>query len=346
MDPAGVYKTTYEQDFAIVRTYPQWGWLVAALVFLFVCPLFMPNHMLGLMTQLGCMIIATLGLQILTGCAGQISVGQAAFFGAGAYTAAILMTHFSWIPFWLAFICAGIMAGLVGVVAGAPSLRIKGFYLVMGTLAGHVIIVYVLMRWRSLTGGPLGYDFPTATLFGMPLDTELRQFYMVMIFMVLATFAAKNITRTRMGRAFVAVRDNDLAANIMGINEWMVKFKAFFVGCFFAGLGGALWGHWAGNITPGLFPLMNGIWFLGYIIIGGMGSIPGCYFGVIMVMVLKEALARVLPGLDPSLAGSVGPITDIFFGLVIVLMLIYEPRGLAHRWELFKSWYRIWPLAY
>jgi branched-chain amino acid transport system permease protein len=345
MDPAGVYKTTYEQDFAVVRTYPQWWLLVTALVFLFICPLFMPKNILDLMTQMGCVIIATLGMQILMGYAGQISIGHAAFFGTGAYTAAILMAQLNF-PFWLAFICAGIMAGLVGVVAGAPSLRVKGFYLVMGTLAGHVIIIYTIMRWRSLTGGQLGYKFPTAELFGMPLNTGTRHFFLVMVFMVLATIAAKNITRTRMGRAFVAVRDNDLSANVMGINVWLVKLIAFFVGCFFAGVGGALWGHWAGNIEPGLFPLMNSIWFLGYIIIGGLGSIPGCYFGVIVVMALKEALARVLPALDPSLAIAVGPVTDIFFGVVIVIMLIYEPRGLAHRWETFKSWYRIWPLAY
>lgn len=345
MDPAGVYKENYEQDMAVVRTRPQWGILIAAVVLLFCCPLFLPDHHLGLLTQMGCVIIATFGIQILTGYAGQVSVGHAAFFATGAYSGAILMAQLQF-PFLLALICAGLITGLVGVLAGAPSLRVKGFYLVMGTLAGHYIIHYIILRWRSLTGGSLGYQFPAADFFGFVINTEVRHFYLVMIILLLSTIAAKNIVRTRMGRAFVAVRDNDLAANVMGINVWLTKFQAFFAGCFFAGLGGALWGHWAGSITPGLFPLMNGIWYLGYIIIGGLGSITGCFFGVIGVMALKEILARVLPAVDPSLAGFVAPATDVFFGLVIVFMLIYEPRGLAHRWEKFKSWYRIWPLAY
>ncbi|MBU2549356.1 MAG: branched-chain amino acid ABC transporter permease [Proteobacteria bacterium] len=345
MDPAGVYKSTYEQDMAVVRTFPQWGVLIAAVILLFCSPLLLPNYLLGLMTQMGCVIIAAFGIQILTGYAGQVSVGHAAFFATGAYSGAILMAQLHF-PFLLALVSAGFIAGLVGVIAGAPSLRVKGFYLVMGTLAGHYIIHYVILRWRSLTGGSLGYQFPAASFFGLSINTEVRHFYLVMIVLLIATVAAKNIVRTRMGRAFVAVRDNDLAANVMGINVWLVKFQAFFVGCFFAGVGGALWAHWAGSITPGLFPLMNGIWYLGYIIIGGLGSIVGCFFGVITVMGLMEVLSRVLPAVDPSLTGFVAAGTDVFFGLVIVLMLIFEPRGLAHRWEIFKSWYRIWPLAY
>jgi branched-chain amino acid transport system permease protein len=345
MDPGGVYKTTYEQDFGVIRTWLQWGWLIAALLFLALSPLFLPGHILGLMTQMGCMIVATLGIQILTGYAGQISIGHAAFLCAGAYTAAILMSSLH-LPFMLALIGAGLGAGLIGVLVGAPGLRIKGFYLVMATLAGHFIIIYTAMRWKSLTGGAVGMDFPTAEILGLSFNTEARQFYLVMVVLIMATFAALNIARTRLGRAFVAVRDNDLSANVMGINVWLVKFQAFFIGCFFAGIGGALWAHWATYFTPEMFTLMQSIWFLGYIIIGGLSSIVGCFFGVILVMGLKELLARVVPALDPDLALTVGPATDIFFGLIIILMLIYEPRGLAHRWEKFKTWYRSWPLAY
>jgi branched-chain amino acid transport system permease protein len=345
MDPAGIYKTTYGQDMAFVRTRTQFGLLTAGLILLFSCPLFLSSSYLGILNQMGCVIIATLGIQILTGYTGLFSIGHAAYFATGAYTAAILMAHFH-VPFWIAFIAAGIAAGLVGVVTGAPCLRVKGFYLIMATLAAHFIIIYILNHWASLTGGSEGYKFPDAQLFGLTFNTEGRIFYLVMTTLVIATFAAKNLVRTRMGRAFVAVRDNDIAADILGINVWLVKLKAFFIGCFFAGIAGALWGHWAGRVNPELFPLMDAIWYLGYIIIGGMGSIPGCFFGVITVLGLKELTSRVLPFVDPGLVNIVAPATDILFGLIIILMLIFEPRGLAHRWEILKTWYRNWPLAY
>jgi branched-chain amino acid transport system permease protein len=297
------------------------------------------------MTQIGCVIIATLGIQILTGYAGQVSIGHAAFFATGAYTSAILMKVWA-LPFWLAFICGGLTAGIIGVVAGASSLRVKGFYLVMSTLATHFIIIYTILRWRTLTGGPIGLKFPKANLLGIEINSEMGIFYIAMVTLVIATVAVKNIVKTRLGRAFVAVRDNEIAANVMGINVWIVKLKAFFIGCFFAGLGGSIWGYWIGYLTPDLFTLMDAIWYMGYIIIGGLGSIAGCFFGVIVIMVLKELLSRILPILDPNLAWIVGPTTDIIFGLLIIFMLIYAPRGIAQRWEIFKSWYRIWPLAY
>ncbi|MFC1822373.1 branched-chain amino acid ABC transporter permease [Thermodesulfobacteriota bacterium] len=330
---------------AVLRTHTQWGILCTTLIVLFCLPLILSAAYLGIINQMGCLIIATLGMQILTGYTGQISLGHAAFFAIGAYTSAILMAEFH-IPFFIAFIAAGIAAGLIGVVAGAPGLRVKGFYLVMATFAVHFIVIYTLNHWTSLTGGSEGYKFPHAQIFSLAFNNENRMFYLVMISLVLSTYAAINILRTRLGRAFVAVRDNDLASNVLGVNVWLVKLKAFFVGCFFAGLGGALWGHWAGYITPELFTLMDAIWYLGYIIIGGLGSIPGAYFGVVTVLGLKEIIARALPLLDPSLVNIVAPFTDILFGLVLILMLIFEPRGFVHRWETFKSWYRIWPFAY
>ena len=248
-DPAGVYKTTYQKDFAVLRTKTHWGILLASLFLLFISPTFLPTSILVLMTSMGCIIIATLGIQILNGYAGQVSIGHGAFFATGAYAAAILMVklHF---PFFLAVLSAGIIAGVVGLVVGTPGLRLKGFYIAMSTLAGHAIIIYVIIRWRSLTGGNFGHDFPAGSFLGYSLANERNQFLFVMAVLVLSTYAATNIMRTMTGRAFIAVRDNDLAANVMGINVWVVKLKAFFIGCFFAGIGGALWGHWAGH-SPG-----------------------------------------------------------------------------------------------
>ena len=164
MDPAGIYKTTYEQDMAVFRTPLQWGILLAAILLVFLLPLFVSSSFLGLIAQMGCVIIAALGIQILTGYAGQVSIGHAAFFATGAYTAAILM-KLGGVPFWIAFIGGGLVSGIIGVIAGAPSMRVKGFYLVMSTLATHYIIIYIILRWRSLTGGPIGYKVPNASFF-------------------------------------------------------------------------------------------------------------------------------------------------------------------------------------
>lgn len=342
MKPAGTYNTTYAQDMAIIRTRLQWIITIGACLLLFSCPLFLPNATLSLMSQMACIIIAALGIQILTGYAGQVSVGHSAFIAIGAYSTAILLE--SGVPLLFSIICAVLITGIVGLVVGAPSSRIKGFYMVMATLAAHYIIIYVISHWSDVTGGYMGISVPPTEIFGISLKSPVALFYFIMIFLILATYLAKNITRTKMGRAFVAVRDNDLAASVMGINVSWTKLMAFFAGCCFAGLGGSLWALWAGTLIPSVFTLMDGIWYLGYIIIGGIGSITGCYFGVITVVGLKELLSRLLPVMGGQYAAILGPVTDGFFGVVIVLMLIFEPRGLAHRWEMFKAYYRLWPL--
>jgi branched-chain amino acid transport system permease protein len=289
-----------------------------------------------------CVIISTLGIQILTGCAGQISVGQAAMYGVGAYSSAILVGDYGF-PFLVSVILSGIVAAAVGALFGVPSLRLKGFYLVMATLAGHHIIIYVVSH-APFTGGMVGHKVPYPSIGPLIFDNGSKLFWLNFSFLLLMTFFAKNITRGRWGRAFIAVRDNDLAASVMGINVFQTKILAFAVGCFFGGVAGALSAHFVGMIHPTQFPLIDGIWYLGYIIVGGLGSITGCYFGVIFFTALREVIAR-LP-LSMAVAHYTQPMTDVAFGLVVILALIFDPRGLYHRWELFKAYYRIWPLAY
>jgi len=342
MDPAGIYRTSYIDDISIIRTKIQWAILIVAVALTVLSPFFLPNSLISVMTLTCCVLISTLGIQILTGFAGQVSVGQAAFFGVGAYTSAILVNDFN-VPFIASVFLSGLSAAAIGSIFGIPSLRLKGFYLVMATLAGHAIIIY-LVSHVNFTGGMIGHKAAYPSIGPFLFDTGQSIFWLYFGFLIFMTVLAKNITRGKWGRAFVAVRDNDLAANIMGISVFHTKILAFAVGCFFAGVGGALSAHYTGFIHPTQFPMLDGIWYLGYIIVGGLGSITGCYFGVIFFVTIKEVIMA-LP-VPMELAQVIMPMTDVAFGIIIVLVLIFDPRGLYHRWELFKGYYRIWPLAY
>ena len=342
MDPAGIYRTSYEQDMSIIRTKTQWVFFLGGIAAMIGAPFYLSTNIIVVMSFASTLIIATLGLQILTGYAGQISVGHAAIFGVGAYASAIFVNDLH-MPFLLSVLLSGIVAASIGSVFGIPSLRLKGFYLVMATLASHSIIIYA-MGHLDFTGGQIGHEAAYPTIGPIEFNSPVRLFWLNIVFLIFFTWIAKNITRGRWGRAFIAVRDNDLAANVMGINLWQTKILAFTVGCFFAGIGGALYGHLVGFIHPSQFHLMDGIWYLGYIIVGGLGSITGCYFGVIIITVIKEIMIRLPVTIEMS--QYILPLTDVAFGTLLILILIFDPRGLYHRWELFKNYYRIWPLAY
>jgi branched-chain amino acid transport system permease protein len=192
---------------------------------------------------------------------------------------------------------------------------------------------------------------PYASIGGLVFRSEASQFYLIMIIAALCTFFAKNLARTKVGRAFVAIRDNDLAAEVMGVNLFYYKMLAFFIGCFFAGIAGALLAHWTGSLNTEQFSLTESILYIGMIIIGGLGTTIGPILGVIFIRVLQQLLTmEFAPFLEKSFtmlpAGFASGITPMLFGLVIVLFLILEPRGIAHRWALFKAAYRLWPFSY
>ena len=191
---------------------------------------------------------------------------------------------------------------------------------------------------------------PSPELGSLVFDSERSYYYLVMFFAALATFLAKNLARTRTGRAFVAIRDNDLAAEVMGMDLFRYKLLAFFIASCFAGLGGSLWAHYTGHITPEEFTLTGSIWFLGMIIIGGLGSTMGTIFGVCAIKLLEEGtsyLSSVLANAWPTLgANFISAIGAMSFAGILIIFLIFEPRGLDHRWQLVKSYYRHWPFSY
>lgn len=344
----GKYCVSYEKDMAVIQTKVHLGMLIAFLAWLFTFPLYASTYLLSILIAMGIILISVQGLNLLTGYCGQISIGQAGFMAVGAYTSAILCSRLD-LSFWAALPLGGLSAGIVGLIFGAPSVRVKGFYLAMATLASHFIIIYIIMHLVSLTGGSKGMEAPSPKIGSLVFAGDKEYFYLVMVMVVVMTFITKNLVRSKVGRAFIAIRDNDLAAEVMGINIFHYKLLAFFIGCFYAGIAGSLYAHYVTFITSDHFLFMDSIWQLGMIIVGGMGSIMGSIFGTIFIQALREstlALGPILSKYPIFYGGGFGPLGSMIFGVIVIVFLIFEPRGINHRWEFFKSYFRRWPFAY
>jgi len=347
--PCGVRNYTYAMDMAILRTKTHWALFIGFMVLLFAAPLYFSNYWLGVANLIGITLIAALGLNILIGYCGQLSIGHAGFIAVGAYTTAILTNRLE-LPFLVGLIGAGLVAGIIGIIFGLPSIRVKGFYLAITTIAAQFIIIWVINHW-SVTGGFTGIEVPYASIGGLVFKSEMSQFYLIITIAVIGTFIARNLARTKVARAFIAIRDNDLAAEVMGVNLLYYKLLAFFIGCFYAGIAGALLGHWIGFLNAEQFSLTESILYVGMIIIGGLGTTLGPILGVVFIRLLQQVLTvELVPFLEKSFtampAGFATGVTPMLFGLIIVLFLVLEPRGIAHRWALFRAAYRLWPFSY
>jgi branched-chain amino acid transport system permease protein len=340
------FQENYAQDMALFRTGLHWSVLFAFFIFLYLCPFILSDRLLTIMTMIGIAIISVHGLNILTGYCGQISMGHVGFMAVGGYLSAILTAKFGW-SFWTALPCAALGAGLAGLVFGLPSLKIKGFYLIMATVAAHFIIIWLVLQFHHITGGADGLPVPKPRIGSVVLKSKANYFYLVMAFTLLATFVAQNILRTRAGRAFVAIRDNDLAAEVMGISLWSYKLQAFFIGCVYAGVAGALLVHYYAFASVDQFPFMDSVWYLGMLIVGGMGSTTGAILGAVSLKLLDELVTIVGPILSAAVAAqAAASLALITRGLVIIVFLIFEPRGLAHRWGMIKTYFRLWPFSH
>jgi branched-chain amino acid transport system permease protein len=346
--PAGTRNYSYSEDVTIFRTGTQKSLLAVLILVLLTAPIWFGGYWLTVANLIGITIISVTGLNILTGYCGQLSIGHAGFMSVGAYTSAILTSRFG-VPFLAALLCAGFLAGAVGMIFGIPSLRVKGFYLAISTIAAQFIIIWVAKHW-TLTGGAAGMEVMPASILGFEIKTPTEKYYLVLAITIIAIFVAKNIVRTRVGRAFVAIRDNDLAAEVMGINLFRYKLTAFFIGCFYAGIAGSLLAHISFSTSADYFPFLDSVLFVGMIIIGGLGTTLGPILGAlairlldVLVTKLSPTLQSAFPNLPPGFTSGIAP---LLFGLAIILFLLFEPRGLAHRWTIFKSAYRLWPFSY
>lgn len=349
MLPSGTYNVRYQQNMAIIRTRAQWIMLIILLLLLFTLPLYGNRFILSLLTTMAITLIAVQGLGILTGYCGQISVGQAAFVGLGSYLCVIFIQHFQ-VPFLLALFCASVGSGLIGVIFGLAAVRVKGFYLAMATLAAQLILGWCFLHLRDWTGGTEGLRVEPASIAGLTFASPQAKYYLVITITLIMIYFAKNLMRTRVGRALVAIRDNDLAAEVMGINLTVYKLLAFFLCCFFAGVSGSLWAHYTEFINPIQFTFEDSILYLGMLIVGGMGSIMGPIFGVVFMRLLNEGaiyIAPILTEMMPVLGAQMfSALSTALYAAIIVLFLIFEPRGINHRWTIFKNLSRLYPFSY
>lgn len=348
--PCGTRNYSYNTDMAIIRTKTQWVMFSLFLLALFTLPFYLPSSWFDIVNSIGIILIAVVGLNILMGYCGQLSLGHAGFMAVGAFTTAILAQSMQ-MPFLISLICSGLSAGLIGLIFGIPSLRVKGFYLAISTIAAQFIIIWVLKNWTGVTHGANGLDVMQASIGGFIFDSELKQFFLIFSIASVSVLFATNLARSRIGRAFIAVRDNDLAAAVMGINIFNYKLLGFFLGCFFAGIAGSLYAQYKGHISYEDFTFQQSILYIGMLIIGGLGSSIGPIFGTVIIETLQKLLTNwVAPWLEQTITflptGFSSGLNLMLFGLVFILILIFEPRGIARLWSLFKGSYRLWPFSY
>jgi branched-chain amino acid transport system permease protein len=348
--PSGEFDASYARDMATIRRPWQWGLLFAFILALYTLPFYGNQSLVSLVNRIGITIITVQGLSLLTGYTGQISLGQAAFMTAGGYISALLVNVLGW-SFFSALPAAALGAGVVGLVFGLPSLRVKGFYLVMSTLAAQFIIPWFTRNaFPDLLNGAQGLNVQVPVLFGFEFNTPQRYLYITLTVLIFSTIVAHNASRSRLGRAFVAIRDNDLAAEVLGVNLFTHKLQAFFLASVYAGVAGALAAHNIRHLNSETFNLIDSVIFLGMLVVGGLGSNLGPFFGAIVVELLIEGATLFGPffiSLFPSTAaGAVQALRPLFFGLALALFLIFEPRGLAHRWYLVKAAWRLRPFSH
>ena len=339
----GTFKETYVADAALFDSQTQKIWLVVAVALVLIFPFVANDYWLYLACLVSINVASATGLNLLTGYTGLVNLGQAAFMGLGAYTVAIMQARLG-TPFLLNILAGGVVAMLGGIVVGIPSLRVKGLYLAIVTIAASFIAHFLFANF-DFTGGTGGLSVQPASFFGLPLDTSFRLYWVIMPVTILMLFGAANLLRTRIGRAFIAIRDRDISAEVLGIPLLRYKLMSFGLSSFYAGVAGGLWAYFFRVVTPESFPLVMSIFFLAAIIVGGMGSILGGILGALFMTMVPELLKFVvdaLPG-GNEMTVYLSPIRTIVFGLLIVGFLVFEPHGLAEIWRRIRRFFHLWP---
>ena len=346
----GNFKDSYASDMAIFPIpLDRWGFIVMLFVAFVIVPLFASEYlMMNIIVPFYCFALSAFGLNVLAGYAGQISLGHAAFMAVGAYGSFILYGRYG-IPLIPSIIGGGLIASIVGTFFGLPSLRIKGFYLAIATLASQFIIEWVIVHVQWISGGVFGtVDAPDMFIFGWELDTAVKKYYLALCIMVLLMTIGKNLVRGQLGRNWMAIRDVDYAAEIIGVNLYRDKLTAFAVSTFYAGVAGALIAFcYIGVANIEEFNVLTSFALVGMIIIGGLGTVLGSFFGAGFFVILPIAINHSLGAfMDVVPSGILANIEAIIFGGLIVFFLIVEPYGMARLWHTIKDKMRLWPFPY
>jgi branched-chain amino acid transport system permease protein len=350
---AGQFKTSYAADqriFPIRQDRIGMGLILAAAFV--VLPIIGNDYWFGaILIPFLILSLAALGLNILTGYAGQLSLGSAAFMAVGAFAAFNLMLRVPGMPLLAAFALAGLVSAAVGLVFGLPSLRIKGFYLAVTTLAAQFFIEWALTKFGWFSNhNPSGViSAQKMVILGYRFDTPVRRYVLTLGLVAVLALAAKNMVRSRLGRAWMAVRDMDVAAEVIGIPMLRTKLLAFAVSSFYCGVAGALWAFaYLGTVEPQAFDLTRSFQILFMIIIGGVGSVLGAFLGAAFIVLLPIFLNVTTHALLPArMSGGLSSNLElIVFGALIIFFLAVEPHGLARLWQIGKEKLRLWPFPH
>ena len=347
---AGQYKTTYLSDSQIFPI-AQDRYAVAALLLIafLLIPLFATQYIFSaILTPFLILALATLGLNILTGYAGQLSLGTAAFMAVGAFGSFNFMTRVDGMPALLAFILGGVCAALVGILFGLPSLRIRGFYLAASTLATQFFVLWALSKLPWFTNYSTSGVITTTKvqILGFKFDTPQSEYLLVLAIVSVMALMAKNMVRSNVGRSWMAVRDMDVAAEVIGFRIMRTKLTAFAVSSFYCGVAGALYAYcYLGTVEPEAYSLDLSFRILFMVIIGGVGSILGSFLGAGFIVLLPVALSIIVhyTGLPNSVTSN---LELMVFGSLIIFFLIVEPHGLARLWQIGKEKLRLWPFPH
>lgn len=345
----GHYTERYSQYVALSDNPTVWAWVALLMAVTLVAPLYVNPYTLTLLVSALIAVVGALGLNVLTGMTGLISLGQAGFLAVGAYTNGILLVDHHW-PVWASLPAAGVVAALVSLIVGVPSLRLKGLYLAITTLAFSFIINHVILYAEGLTHGPNGIFVNGAKIFGFDVQRGMPLYYLVLAVTTVTILAALNISRTRIGRAWMATRDHDIAARVMGIDLVRYKLLAFVISSFIVGVAGALISLQIRFVNIDVFALLLSIEALAFLTLGGLGSIAGAILGAVFLSLLPEVirLAFTLIGNSDStlLSTYIFEIRGIAYGIVIVVFLRWVPDGLIGLWRDIRKYWNNWPLAY
>jgi branched-chain amino acid transport system permease protein len=292
------------------------GWS-AALIALLMMPLFLGKFSIFLLSLLAIYALVSLGLNLLMGYTGQIAAGHAGFLAIGAYVTAIVTANFEWLPCPVALLLAGIISGMIGFLLGIPILRLKGFYIAMATLAFGVVVSEIILQWSSLTGGDDGFSVPTARIGSFVFDSDFKLFYLIIPVTILMTLLAKNLVKGYIGRAFIALRESEVAAQTIGVDLAKYKTIAFAISAFYTGVAGGLFAYLITFLSPDAFTIELSIDFIAMIVIGGMGSILGSIIGAVILTGIQQVFA----GLQD--------LQVLIFGLSLIVFMIFMPRGIV-----------------